>query len=266
MPDAPTRRLTRALLVLAAWTAAAFVMGAFSRGDTVSNPAEMVTALASGAAINLWAALGVLAGATWLFRWGDLGFHAPDWGKLIRVMGFPLLTLAPLPLLAWGIGLPPGPAIAYLALNTALSALSEEWMFRGILFRALLARFRLWPAVLITSVLFGAFHVLNAFTLGDLRMALAQSVAAMMTGMLLVALVLRTGSIWPAVAYHMVWNFGLLLVAHETLEHLPLNTAPPLSAYLMPMLIVSPNLFFALLLLRKVRRADGHDVEVPNGS
>ena len=261
MPEAPTRRLTRAFLVLAAWTAGAFVTGALSRSVAVSNAAEIVTALASGLALNLVAALAVLALATRLFRWGDLGFRAPHWGELVRVMGFPLLTLAPLPLLAWGIGFPPGPAVAYLALNTALIALSEEWMFRGILFRALLARFRLWPAVLITSVLFGAFHVLNAFTLGDLRMALAQSVAAMMTGMLLVALVLRTGSIWPAVAYHMVWNFGLLLVAHETLEHLPLDTAPPLSAYLMPMLIVSPNLFFALFLLRKVRRVDGHGVE-----
>jgi uncharacterized protein len=260
MPDAPTRRLTRALLVLTAWTAGAFVMGALSRSDPVSNAAEIVTALASGLALNLVAALAVLALATWRFRWGDLGFRAPDWGGLVRVMGFPLLTLAPLPLLAWGIGFPPGLAVAYLALNTALIALSEEWMFRGILLRALLARFRLWPAVLITSVLFGAFHVLNAFTLGDLRMALAQSVAAMMTGMLLVALVLRTGSIWPAVAYHMVWNFGLLLVAHETLEHLPLNTAPPLSAYLMPMVIVSPNLFFALFLLRKVGNADGRPV------
>jgi uncharacterized protein len=260
MPDAPTRRLTRAFLVLAAWTAGAFVTGALSRSDPVSNATEIVTTLASGLALNLVAALAVLALATRAFRWGDLGFRAPDWGALVRVMAFPLLTLAPLPLLAWGIGFPPGPAVAYLALNTALIALSEEWMFRGILFRALLARFRLWPAVLITSVLFGAFHVLNAFTLGDLRMALAQSVAAMMTGMLLVALVLRTGSIWPAVAYHMVWNFGLLLVAHETLEHLPLDTTPPLSAYLMPMLIVSPNLFFALFLLRRVGHADGRPV------
>lgn len=255
MPDAPTRRLIRAFAVLAAWTAAAFVMGALGRGASAATLADIVTALASGVATSLVAALAVLALATWVFRWGDLGFRSPDWRALLRVMGFPMLTLVPLPLLAWGIGFPPGPAVAFLALNTILIALSEEWMFRGILFRAFLARFRLWPAVLITSVLFGAFHVLNAFALGDLRMALAQSVAAMMTGMLLVALVLRTGSIWPSVVYHMVWNFGVLLVAHETLEHLAPDTAPPVSAYLMPMLIVSPNLFFALLLLRKVARA-----------
>lgn len=252
----PTSRLSRALLTLAAWTAAAFLVGALARTSMATNLAEIITALASGVELHLVAALAVLALATRAFRWGDLGFRAPDWGALLRVMWFPILTLTPLLLLAWGIGFPPARAMAFLALNTALIALSEEWMFRGILFRGLASRFRLWPAVLITSVLFGAFHVLNAFALGDLKMALVQSVAAVMTGMLLVALVLRTGSIWPSVAYHMAWNFGVLLVSHETLQYLQPDRAPPLSAYLMPMVIVAPNLIFALLLLRKVGNAD----------
>jgi uncharacterized protein len=255
MPDAPTRRLTRALLVLAVWTLAAIVVGAVSRRGTAPTLSEIVTALASGVALNLVAALVVLTLATWFFRWRDLGFNAPDWGVLVRVMAFPVLTLAPLLVLAWGIGLPPGRAMAFLAINTTLIALSEEWMFRGILFRALCSRFRLWPAILISSAMFGALHVLNAFAFGDLRLALAQSVAAMMTGFLLVALMLRTGSIWPSVVYHMVWNFGVLLVSHETLEYQPFDTAPPLSAYLMPMLIMVPNLLFALLLLRRVSGA-----------
>jgi uncharacterized protein len=251
MPDAPSRRLTRAFLVLVAWTLSAFVVGALSRTAAAPSLSEMVKALASGVALNLVAALAVLAFATRLFRWRDLGFTAPDWGALARVMWFPILTLAPFPILAWGIGLPPSRAMAFLALNTTLIALSEEWMFRGILFRALCSRFRLWPAILLSSALFGAFHVLNAFALGDLRLALAQSVAAMMTGLLLVALMLRTGSIWPSVVYHMVWNFGVLLVSYETLQYQPFDTAPPLSAYLMPVLVVLPNLLFALLLLRK---------------
>ena len=263
MSDAPTRRLIRAFMVLAAWTLAAFAVGALSRSATAPSLAEIVTALASGVALNLVAALAVLAIATWLFRWRDLGFTAPDWGTLARVMWFPILTLVPFPILAWGIGLPPSRAMGFLALNTTLIALSEEWMFRGILFRALSGRFRLWPAILLSSALFGAFHVLNAFTFGDLRLALAQSVAAMMTGLLLVALMLRTGSIWPSVVYHMVWNFGVLLVSYETLQLQPFDTAPPLSAYLMPVLVVLPNLLFALLLLRRVSGAVGRAAGKP---
>jgi uncharacterized protein len=256
MPNLPTGRLTRALLTLAAWISAGLVVGAFSRRTSLPSLDEIVRALASGVVLNVVAALVVLSIATWIFRWSDLGFRAPDWSALGRVIWFPVLTLVPLLLLAWGIGLPPGRAIAFLAFNTLLIALSEEWMFRGILFRALSTRLRLAPAVLISSVLFGAFHVLNAFALGDLGMALAQSVAAMMTGLLLVALKLRTGSIWPSVAYHMVWNFGVLLVAHETLEFLPMDSAPPLSAYLTPLLMVLPNLLFALLLLRRIGTQD----------
>lgn len=255
MPDAPTRRLIRALLVLVAWTAAAFAVGSLSRPVTSPSLVEIVNALASGVALNLLAGLLVLAFATLLFRWGDLGFNAPDWGALTRVMWFPILTLAPFLILAWGIGFPPGRAVGFLALNTTLIALSEEWLFRGILFRALSSRFRLWPAILMTSALFGAFHVLNAFVLQDLGMALAQSVAAMMTGLLLVALMLRTGSIWPGVVYHMVWNFGVLLVSYETVQYLPLDSSPPLSTYLTPLLVVLPNLLFALVLLRNIARA-----------
>ena len=157
------------------------------------------------------------------------------------------------------IGLPPPQSILFLAVNTALVALSEEWMFRGVLFQALRSRLRIWPAVALTSVLFGSIHVLNAFALGDLRLALAQAVAATMTGLLLIALMLRTGSIWTAVVYHLVWNFGILLVAYETARY-PLPEGPlPASAYVVPILVVLPNFLYGLILLRRLghRAANG---------
>ncbi|HLQ19680.1 MAG TPA: CPBP family glutamic-type intramembrane protease, partial [Tabrizicola sp.] len=82
--------------------------------------------------------------------------------------------------------------------------------------------------------------------------AAAQAVAAMMTGILLIALMLRTGSIWTAIAYHMVWNFGILLVAFETVkEPLPEGPLPP-GAYVVPILVVLPNFLYGLILLRKL--------------
>lgn len=253
MPDLPTsRRLSQALVTLLAWAAATVVVGALLRRGSAGSMVDIVETLASGPAWNLLAGIAVLSLATRAFGWRDLCFRAPDGPAMLRLVWFPILTLLPFYAIALALGLPPGRAMLFLALNTALVALSEEWMFRGILFQALRSRLPAWPAVALTSVLFGAIHVLNAFALGDLTLAAVQAVAAMMTGLLLVALMLRTGSIWTAVAYHMVWNFGILLVAYETAKHpLPEGPLPP-SAYVVPILVVLPNLLYGLVLLRRI--------------
>lgn len=246
------RRLTKALLTLLAWLGATSIAGALMRQDA-AGIAEIVGLLSSDIAWNVVGGVVVLALATWLFGWRDLGFGPPKTRAVIRLSWFPVLTLLPFYAIALAVGLPPGRAMLFLAVNTTLVALSEEWMFRGILFQALKSRLRIWPAVALTSVLFGAIHVLNAFALGDLRLAAAQAVAAMMTGLLLIALMLRTGSIWTAVVYHMVWNFGILLVAYETAKQ-PLPEGPlPLASYVVPILVVLPNFLYGVILLRNLR-------------
>lgn len=247
-------QLSLALLTLVVWMGTTGLVGALLRPRAQVSLPDLIRALGSGLVVSVLIGLLVLAVATILFRWTEIGFRRPDMRAVVRLMWFPLLTLAPFPLLAWAIGLPPPRAIGFLALNTLFIALAEEWMFRGILFHALAARFRLWPAVLITSVLFGAAHVMNVFAFGDLRLALVQSLAAMMTGILLAALVVRTGSIWSAVAYHMAWNFGILLLAYDSDQILPPDQPLSLGSYLVPMLIVLPNLLFALILLHRGRR------------
>lgn len=245
-------RLPKALLTLLAWLGATVGVGAFLRQEA-AGIAEIVGLLSTGIAWNVLAGIAVLALATRAFGWRDLGFGAPSAGPVAKLIWFPLLTLLPFYAIAFAVGLPPGPAILFLAINTTLVALSEEWMFRGVLFQALRARLRIWPAVALTSILFGAIHVLNAFALGDIRLAAAQAAAAMMTGLLLIALMLRTGSIWTSVVYHMVWNFGILLVAYETAKQpLPEGPLPP-GAYAVPILVVLPNFLYALILLRKLR-------------
>ena len=248
----PFRRLGRTLATFVLWIAAMSVTGVLLRYEAPASPIQIVELLAEGVAWNVIAGLAALALATWVFALEGLGFVAPDWRAFARHLWFPILALLPFLAIALAVGLPPTRVMLILALNTALVALSEEWMFRGILFSALRSRLRLWPAVLLTSALFGAVHVLNAFALGDLALASAQAVAAAMTGLLLVALVIRTGSIWPAVVYHMIWNFSILLVAFEASKYLQPEGPLPLASYLMPMLIVLPNFVYALLLLRKL--------------
>ncbi|MFN3280291.1 MAG: lysostaphin resistance A-like protein [Tabrizicola sp.] len=245
-------RLPKAFLTLAAWLVATVAVGAVSRPQA-SGPTEIVGLLSTGIAWNVLAALAVLAVATRAFGWRDLGFDPPQVRSVARVVWFPILTLLPFYVIALAIGLPPTGAVLFLALNAALVAVSEEWMFRGILFQALRSRLSIWPALAISSLLFGAIHVLNAFALGDIRFAAAQAAAAMMTGLLLGALRLRTGSIWTAIAYHLFWNFGILLVAQETVTHpLPEGPLPP-STYVVPILVVLPNFLYSLILVRKLR-------------
>jgi hypothetical protein len=248
-------RLGPAVLTLVVWLSATVLVGVVLRRGQVSSVAGLMAALSQGIALNLVLGVAVLAAATRICGWTDLGFRRPPIRLALRLLLVPILLVLPIFALAVAVGLPPPRATGYLALNTLFVALSEEWMFRGILFRALAARFRVWPAVLLTSFVFGAIHVLNGFSYSDLSQSSAQAVAAMMTGLLLGALLIRTGSIWPSVAFHMIWNFGLLLVTHEAARQaLPSQPLPP-QAYFLSFAVVMPNLLYALFLLRKVGAA-----------
>lgn len=255
-PEATTDiRLRQALLTLALWVFATLGLGLILRQERISSIAELVTYLSQGVAVNLLLGLAVLVFATRYFGWSDLGFRPTPLGQSLRLMWFPVLMLMPIFALAYAIGMPPSRAVGFLALNTLLIALSEEWMFRGILFRAVAARRRLWPALLLTSVIFGSMHVLNGFTYGDLTQSSVQAVAATMTGLFLGALLIRTGSIWPSIAMHMLWNFGLLLVTFEAAQYQQPQPAPTVQGLLVAMAIVMPNFLYALFLLRKVPSA-----------
>jgi len=60
--------------------------------------------------------------------------------------------------------------------------------------QGLSSRLALWPAILLTSALFGAAHVMNVITTGQVGEAVVQAIAALMTGMVMIALLIRTGS------------------------------------------------------------------------
>lgn len=240
-------------MTLVAWLVATLLVGRWLRQGEIASVADLIAMLSQGIAWNVVLGLAVVAFATRLFGWSDLGFQRPGLRLSLRLMWFPILLLIPIFALAFALGLPPASSIAFLAVNTVLVAVSEEWMFRGILFRALTGRHRIWPAVLLTSFVFGSVHVLNGFTYGDLSQSSAQAVAAMMTGLLLCAFVVRTGSIWPAIVFHSIWNFGLLLATYEAAQQPLPETQLSIGAYFLPLVIVLPNLLCALFLLRKVR-------------
>lgn len=79
----------------------------------------------------------------------------------------------------------------------------EEWIVRGYIYRALKDRWRPWVAALSSSMLFALMHLLNP----DVSpVALLNIVIA---GMILAALVEKSGSLWSATLVHGVWNFAV---------------------------------------------------------
>jgi len=123
------------------------------------------------------------------------------WGQLIASISFGLVRNANPdaivgPLLTFQC--PPAPQIfLYLFVMATLVPLIEEVINRGFFLHGLLSHGR-WLALILSSVLFALFHntpgaILNAFVIG----------------LFIGTLVLRTGSLWPAVIVHATYN-GLI--------------------------------------------------------
>jgi membrane protease YdiL (CAAX protease family) len=139
---------------------------------------------------------------------------------------------------------------------------SEELMFRGALLQAFRGAVTIWPAVILTSVAFGSIHSLNVFVTGELGPALVQSAAAFLSGLMFIALRLRTGSLWPPILVHALWDFATFtlgaaaggMMTHGTL---PAEApVPVVTGYvaLLPVLLVLPNAIYGLWLMRGIGR------------
>ncbi|PTX04902.1 CPBP family intramembrane glutamic endopeptidase [Pararhodobacter aggregans] len=192
-----------------------------------------------------------------IFRWSDTALGMPRPGSL-RLFWLPFLYLAALGAGIVALGGLPGALFLGLAAAMVWVALSEELMFRGLLFPALRRRFRPWPAIWLTSLMFGAVHLGNGWAEGLHGLALAQSLAAVSTGLVLLAMRLRSGSILLPMLYHLLWNIGVLGLDHALLRQ---GGAPgwladpnPLAQIAVSLALVLPNGLYALWLMRDVGR------------
>jgi uncharacterized protein len=99
--------------------------------------------------------------------------------------------------------LPPVLLLVVLLLGFILQGGLEEWIIRGYIYHTLRERWRPWVSALGSSMLFALLHAANPDVSG---IALLNIVLA---GMVLAALVERTGSLWSATLAHGVWNFAV---------------------------------------------------------
>ncbi|MFJ7100410.1 CPBP family intramembrane glutamic endopeptidase [Streptomyces albogriseolus] len=83
------------------------------------------------------------------------------------------------------------------------ASVTEELLFRGVLFRTMEERFGTWGALVPTSVLFGAWHLANP----DASLWGA-AVIALSAGPMLGAAYVATRSLWMPIGLHFGWNFA----------------------------------------------------------
>ncbi|MDN2709459.1 CPBP family intramembrane metalloprotease [Janthinobacterium sp. SUN118] len=211
-----------------------------------------VAATVTGGIGLSWALAAVFALA--LLRASDrrraAGLCAPQPWKTLWLVWPPLLYALLMLLLAWAGGWPQPRVLLIVACNTALVAISEELMFRAILLQGMLDRYAVWPAVLMSSALFGLSHTANGLATGDVSGALWQAVAAFLQGIAYAAIRLRTRSIWPMVLVHGLWDYALVTA---TLPH-PAEDGVSILPYI-ALLAVLPLCLYGVYLLRPSQRA-----------
>ena len=106
------------------------------------------------------------------------------------------------------------------------SGVAEEILIRLIVFRLLWRATALWPAFIITALLFGGLHLANpdATLFSALCLAAGEGIGA--------GLYLLTGRIWMSIGMHAGWNFaqgwlfGAAVSGLDTFPGGPLQTQP----------------------------------------
>ena len=126
------------------------------------------------------------------------------WGTLLGValFGLVIVNLAFLgSYTVHGLGTTTG-AVGLLGMMAAV-AVTEELLFRGVLFRIIEGWTGTWIALTLTSVLFGAVHLINPNA--SLWGALAIAIEA---GGMLTAAYVATRKLWVPIGLHFGWNIA----------------------------------------------------------
>jgi membrane protease YdiL (CAAX protease family) len=103
-------------------------------------------------------------------------------------------------------------AIDLILAVVVLAPLGEELFFRGFMYASLRGRVPVFWAALTSAALFGAVHPIYGVTAWNLVPVLA------MAGFAMCLLYERTGSLWPAIAFHFVMNVGVVYIVTASVE------------------------------------------------
>jgi len=205
--------LTFAVIFLIAVNAM-FLASGFAIAAFVPSAPGYATTVGSEA-VALAFAFAVLMKLGWV---GKAGFNRPRQWRDLRVLVLPAVVVTVLFLL--GIGSPFSLQTATTSVLIAiLVGVSEESIFRGVTLQALLPK-GVRTAVVLSAIGFSLAHLDNlvqANSNASLEGALSNALYALLFGIGLGALRIRTNTIWPGVTLHALTDIpGLLAIVWGT--------------------------------------------------
>ncbi len=186
-------------------------------------------------AVVLLGVLALLALHRKRLGWAALGFvrAAPRWyvwavvfalGGFVLRLGLAKALVVALPdwlrhaasPYAWGDATWPQ-MMLLLGTTIVVTPLAEEAFFRGFLFRWMATKHPLWLAVVASSAMFGASHIVPA-----------QAISAAVMSLLIILLYVCSRSIWPCIVCHALNNaLGVGLGMAAVAGRLPAWLTPP---------------------------------------
>ena len=100
-----------------------------------------------------------------------------------------------------------------MMINMMFAGYVEEIIFRGFLFKGM-AKDDLKVAIIVSSLTFGAGHIVNIFNTTDILGVLLQVCYATSIGFMYTVIFYKSGSLWPSIISHMFVN-GTSVFASE---------------------------------------------------
>ncbi|HET7080806.1 MAG TPA: CPBP family intramembrane glutamic endopeptidase [Chloroflexia bacterium] len=164
------------------------------------------------------ATLVTVAALTALGAWRVSGFNGPAAWRHLRLLALPAVVICVLPFVGGVKAVDPGLA-AFWTGAYALVGLREEGLHRGLILH-LLRPSGAVRAVVLGGLLFGASHLANLLVRPSPAVVFAQMIGAACFGIAFGALRLRTHTIWPLVALHLLSD---LLLHFSALPTIPLE-------------------------------------------
>jgi membrane protease YdiL (CAAX protease family) len=251
------KRVVVALIAFVVWTAITVIGGNIKSG----GEGALLDAVTKGIGWPFVLAAGFLLAVVAWKGWRDVGLNAPTSSRSLLLAWLPMIYIVAGLGFSVSFGLPPAGVVMLILINTLFVGLSEELMFRGVLLQAFRSALSIWPAVILTSVAFGAIHSMNVFITGNLVDALVQSTAAFVSGLIFIALRLRTGSLWPSIIVHALWDFATFTMIASQAPDAPSvidGDGPTILLRLFPILVVLPNGLYGLWLMRNIGATHGN--------